>query len=136
MFIYSVAFTLNNKGYVGTGSFDGKGFFEYDPAVDKWSKKTDFAGSARRSSIGFSVNGKGYIGGGFGRVQITPTSTEEVGLNDIWEYNMQADNWVRVVDFPSVKPRYSVAGVINGKALVGTGEDYPNPFSHKEFFIY
>ena len=78
----SVGFSIENKGYIGTG-FSGvylKGFYEYDPSLDNWIAMPDFEGGIRASSIGFSIGNKGYIGTG-----VTQTSILN-GLKDFWVY--------------------------------------------------
>lgn len=64
----AVAFSVNERGYFGTG-FDGKeyykDFWEYDPETNKWTQKTDFPGSARNDATAFGLSDKGYIGSGY-----------------------------------------------------------------------
>lgn len=40
-------------------------FWEYDPAVNSWTQKTDFGGGKREGAFGFALNGKGYVGTGY-----------------------------------------------------------------------
>lgn len=74
----AVAFTLNGKGYVATGS-SGAGrndVWEYDPAVDTWTERTEFEGSARAYAVGFAISSIGFVGtGGSGS-----------GYDDFWEF--------------------------------------------------
>ena len=46
----AVAFTVNGKGYLGTG-YDGenylKDFWEYDPTSNQWTQQADYPGSGR-----------------------------------------------------------------------------------------
>ncbi len=78
----AVSFSINGKGYVGTGnSQDGvfivyDDFWEYDPICDTWTRKADFPGGLRHRAIGFSIGGKGYLGTG------VSTSGR---MNDFWE---------------------------------------------------
>ena len=45
---YAVGFSINNKGYIGTGWDMGAGyrddFWEYDPATNSWTQKATFTG--------------------------------------------------------------------------------------------
>jgi len=63
----SVGFSIDDKGYVGTG-LDANGrtkdFWEYNPSINTWTQKADFSGTARSQAVGFSINDKGYIGTG------------------------------------------------------------------------
>ncbi len=68
----AVAFNIGNKGYVGTGrAYMLSGapglhdFYEYDPATNMWTSRTNVGGGARTLGAGFSVNNKGYIGWGW-----------------------------------------------------------------------
>lgn len=87
---YVVGFSINGKGYAGTGrgvpypvsygpTDEYKDFWEYNPAGDKWTKKTDFGGGNRLWATGFAISNKGYVGtGGF---------EWDVYKNDFWEYS-------------------------------------------------
>src|SRR6185503_18531721 len=52
---YAVGFSIGSKGYIGTGSSNGKDFWEYDPATDTWTQKADFGGTYRSFAAGFSI---------------------------------------------------------------------------------
>jgi hypothetical protein len=58
-----VSFTINGKGYLGTGGSGtvGSTVWEYNPATDLWLQKTSFEGSARIEAVGFSIGNIGYI---------------------------------------------------------------------------
>ncbi len=66
---FAVAFSINNKGYLGTGSVGSteykKDLWEYDPTQNSWTEKDSMA-VGRGYSVGFSINGKGYVGTGIG----------------------------------------------------------------------
>jgi N-acetylneuraminic acid mutarotase len=123
----AVGFSISGKGYIGTGS-DKTGptilfgykykndFFEYDPAADAWTKKSDFPGSARTNAIGINIGNKGYVGLGL----------DSAGLqNDFWCYDPAKDAWNKKADFPW-GARYGAAGFgIGGFGYVGTGSTYP-----------
>jgi len=117
----AVAFTIGNKGYLGTGyntfssGFDD--FWEYDPASDTWTQKANFGGGPRSFAVGFTIGNKGYIGtgiGGGGNVQ-----------NDLWEYDAALNSWTQ-------KANVGVAGggragnvgfSIGSKGYIATGLD-------------
>ena len=89
----AAAFSIGNKGYIGTGLAPGKrnnDLWEYNPDSDTWQQLADLPAPGREGAVGFSINGKGYIGGGL-------TNTQ--GLhNDFWEYNPQTDQWTQKAD--------------------------------------
>ena len=110
----AAGFTINNKGYLGTGYGDGenyKDFWEYDPDSDQWIRKADFGGAARSEAVGFTIDGKGYIGTGRG-----------MNLHrDFWEYDPQTDTWNRKPDFNGVERWNAVGFAIGNRGYVGTG---------------
>ena len=78
---WAVAFSISNKGYLGTGFYNYTwlaDFWEYDPAANAWSQRADIAGPERAHAVGFSIGDKGYIGTGE-----HPGSSP---LKDFWEY--------------------------------------------------
>jgi len=114
------AFSINGKGYLGVGWVHEKGtdvrdFFEYDPVTDSWTKKSSFPGVARNNATSFSLpNGKGYVGMGY-------SSVLNQYLDDIWEYDPQADKWTQIGVFPAA-PRFGArAYVVGNAAYIMTG---------------
>ncbi|WP_229238992.1 hypothetical protein, partial [Emticicia sp. C21] len=86
----AVGFSLDNKGYIGTGTFRGifiKDFWEYDPTSTKfgtdtegqpignWTKKKDAGMGPTASAVGFSIGKRAYVG------------TGQLTHNSFWEYN-------------------------------------------------
>src|SRR4051794_38951735 len=67
----AVAFTIGNKGYVGTGgvAYDSttRSLWEFDGTGKTWSQKADYPGACRAGLAGFSMGDKGYMGTGFTR---------------------------------------------------------------------
>lgn len=61
---YGVAFTLNNKAYVGLGYNSGvrSDMWEYDPVLDTWEVKTAFEGVARQEAVAFVLGAHAYVG--------------------------------------------------------------------------
>ena len=60
-----------DKGYIGGGVTDvqqqnyTKDFWQYDPVQDKWTRITDYGGSARESASAFVVGKTGYVAFGY-----------------------------------------------------------------------
>jgi len=113
------AFTIGNKAYVGGGDagtaqlpnykYD---FWEYDPALDKWTQKANFAGGWSCAAVAFSIAGKGYVsmGDGFSYIK-----------NDIWEYDPFTDIWTQKTSCPCSIRKDAAGFVINNKGYIGTG---------------
>ena len=57
----AVGFSIGSKGYLGTGDSGpyNKDFWEFDPLINSWTQKADFAGTARSYAVGFSIGAKG-----------------------------------------------------------------------------
>jgi len=79
----AVAFTSNGKGYIATGgkSAPGNDVWEYDPATDRWTEKTNFEGSPRQSAVAFTINNKGYV--------LTGVNSS-FNFDDIWRFDADA----------------------------------------------
>jgi N-acetylneuraminic acid mutarotase len=94
-----IYFTIGDKGYFGTGNPDPfapvntNEFWEYDAKADKWTKKAQFAGSARCRAFAFAIGGKGYVGGG--------EDNNVKKLDDFYEYDPSADKWTKKGAFTS-----------------------------------
>ncbi len=112
--IFMVSFSINGKGYAGTGSnglprFD---FWEYDAVTDAWTQKADLP-QRREVGVGIAILGKGYIGLGL--------DVFTSFLNDMWEYDPVLNTWTQKSSLPGVARRYAVAFEINNKAYIGLG---------------
>ena len=116
---YATAFSIGDKGYMGTGEYwNGGGnvyfkdFYEYDPIENRWIPKAAFPGEVRSQAIGFTANGKGYIGLG----------TSNTGMkDDIWEYNPGTNQWIQATVFPGSKRTGCFAFSLDNKAYIGLG---------------
>jgi hypothetical protein len=113
----AVGFSIGGKGYIGTGStyFSSSSaksdFWELDTATKAWTRKADFAGTARYGAGGFSMNTQGYIGGGnAGSAQY-----------DFWEWDQAADVWTSKSDYPNGTIMFPVAFSIGNKGYFATG---------------
>ncbi|HEX3008695.1 MAG TPA: kelch repeat-containing protein [Bacteroidales bacterium] len=112
----AAAFAIGDKGYVGTGENDDvylSDFWEYDSNTNAWSKKPDFAGSARKGAIGFSIGSKGYIATGF----------DDNYLKDIWEYDPATSTWSQKPSLGGTKRVSAQVFVIDDKAYIVGGNN-------------
>jgi N-acetylneuraminic acid mutarotase len=71
-----VAFTMNDKGYVGLGFGGSTQFWSYTPGTDSWMKSVDFIGGYREGAKAFVIGNTAYIGLG--------SSTYTVYRTDFW----------------------------------------------------
>ncbi|WP_020527063.1 Kelch repeat-containing protein [Flexithrix dorotheae] len=107
------SFSLNGKGYVGSGlTYDENGdvntdlydFWEYNPEIEAWTQKNDLPESIWSGQLGISGANKAFV----------------INYGKIWEYNQSADSWTFVTSLPL--SRFSCVGAVIGeKIYVGTG---------------
>lgn len=110
----AIAFSIGQKGYVGTGhllSPDQSGpvndFWEYDSLNDSWKQIAVLPSTARQKANAFSFNGKGYVGMGH----------EMYGYNlfsDWWSYEPETNSWVQLESFPGHRREFAHTFVFNG----------------------
>lgn len=122
----AVAFTIGDKGYVGTGSAGAytADIRAFDPATNDWTSKSGYGGSIRGEAVAFVVGSKAFVGTGF----------EFDREKDLWEYNDQTNTWTQRADFTGSARTGAVAFVVDGKAYVGTGRDAAGV--KNDFYVY
>jgi N-acetylneuraminic acid mutarotase len=122
----SVGFSINGKGYVGTGrdnTSNTNEFWEYDPLLNSWTQKANFPPGNRESATGFSIGNKGYVGMGLNGTTKT----------DFYEYDPLTNTWTQKANFPVAVGRYAAVGFsIGSKGYVGTG--YHSGFTRNNDF--
>jgi hypothetical protein len=118
----AIAFTIGNKGYVGTGADDTgelKDFWEYNPATNTWVQKADFGSDKRKNAVGFAINGKGYVCSGWSFISGTTI------MSDVQEYNPLTDKWTEKIfaDGSLTKKQSAGCFVLNNKAYLISGNN-------------
>jgi len=76
----TASFVINGLAYLVGGastSIDNQ-VWEYDPAADKWTRKTDFEGATRENAVGFAIGDRGYI---------TTGRASSARYDDIWQFD-------------------------------------------------
>jgi hypothetical protein len=94
----AVSFVINDKGYAGggisaPGSLTAYGnylsdFYEYEPATNHWTRKSDLPQKNEGNFVSAAVVGKGYVGLG-----------PAYGKN-WWEYDPSINMWTKKADYP------------------------------------
>ncbi|MBD3635918.1 MAG: T9SS type A sorting domain-containing protein [Crocinitomicaceae bacterium] len=123
----TVAFTVGNKGYLGLGHYNSgpngniylEDIWEYDPSMNTWTQKANFAGGPRYHAVGVGYQNVAYVGTGRDLIGSGPSFTLE---NDWWEFDPIANTWTPKADFIGAPCRGSVAFLIDGFIYVGTGQ--------------
>jgi hypothetical protein len=122
----AIAFSLNDKGYVGTGYDDNElsDLWQYDPATGQWTEKASYDGSTRRGAVVFVIDDKAYVCTGV---------SNGTYVSDFYYYDSDADTWTQLRniadisdygyddDYDNIIRSYGVAFVMNGKGYVVTG---------------
>lgn len=113
----AIAFTVNNRAYVGTGSTNTERFndlWEYDTDRRYWIQKASLPGNGRSSAVAFSIGNKGYVGTGYDGI---------TRLRDFWEFDPDANTWTQKADFAGTARYDAVAFAVNDKGFIGCGYD-------------
>lgn len=115
----SPAFVINGKAYIPAAGE----MYEYDPALNTWTKKAypaelQYFGSG----VAFSIGNKGYMGIGW-------IHQQGIFTRMLFEYDPVRDTWRRMADFPGMYRANSVFFTLpDGKAYVGLGTQSGNTF--------
>ncbi|GCC50324.1 hypothetical protein SanaruYs_05390 [Chryseotalea sanaruensis] len=116
------SFVINGLAYVGGGASPGnnglKDFYSFNPATNTWTALADFpddeAGNiGALSSVSFAANGKGYV--------TMISRTGGVMTRELWEYNPEANEWQKRLNFPGNLVRGGFGIAINNIGYVGLG---------------
>lgn len=112
------SFSIGNKGYICLGQGDNTNYlndvWEYDPVLDVWSQKANYAGSARRGAVAFVINDLAYVG----------TGQDVTGLRkDFYRYDPATNIWGAIADFGGTARKYAVGFAMGNQGYVGTGND-------------
>ena len=121
----SGVFTLDTDGdgkpdraYTGGGqispSTNANDFWEYNPANDHWTQKSNFPGPAHFCQSGFTIQNVGYVGLGAdnGGVQ---------NFKDLYRYDRANDTWLRMADMDGAARRDPNCFVIGDSAYIMGG---------------
>lgn len=125
--VFAATFVINNVPYVCGGGLNS--CYSYNADVNTWSKKANFPGTLRESSIGFAINGKGYVGMG-------ETGDFSTAFQDFFEYDPINDSWTKRADltYPIANSAWSTGFTIGDTIYAGTGVSLP-AFSYTNRFF-
>lgn len=127
----AIAFEINGKCYMGTGSPGAnkkfKDLWEFDIVSNSWTQKADLVASARINASASSANGYGYVGLGI--------DSNNRFLKDWWQFDPAGNTWTSKSSFPG-KGRFGAGAFsISNRIYVGGGLD--TAYSPQEdFYCY
>jgi len=130
--IYSKAFVINNKAYLGPGYFyedSWKTFvsdlWEYDPITNSWKEKKEFPGPDSRLGMAIGGGGRGYMGLG----------SNGGGMDKFYEYDALSDTWEIAGNYPGNGFNDIASFYIDGKLYFGMGSNNSN-ISYRDFWEF
>jgi len=113
----AVAFSIGTNAYVGLGQDNNNNYlqdnWQYNTLTNTWTRKADFAGTARIDASAFGIGAFGYVLCGY-----------DGGSNrkDSWMYDPAADRWTLTpIQFNGSKRTGAIVFVHNSKAYIVTG---------------
>ncbi len=118
-----IAFTLNNKAYIGLGHIGYTGFrdwYEYDPFADTWTRKSDFPGTLP-SAASFMINDLEYV---------------LTNNGELWTYNVAGDTWTQKSSVAFGTRSKIVAFSIGNKGYAGLGRNLSSGETLSDFWEY
>jgi hypothetical protein len=137
---YAVGFSINDRGYIGTGHkyYNSSTYehpscadmWEYSKSTNSWAQKANFT-DTRHYAICFAIGSKGYVGLG---MQSMSDNISNSYKNDLWEYNPSTNYWTQKANFSGITRIYAVGFSIGSKGYVGTGYNYGNML--RDFWEY
>lgn len=111
-----IGFSIDTKGYVGTGWNQVnplfKDMWQYDQVNNTWQQKANFPGPVRQAGVGFVIGNKAYAGFGHNNSNT---------LKDFYVYNDTTDVWTAVAGFPGASRLHAFYFALNGKGYIGAG---------------
>lgn len=125
----AVAFSINGLGYVGGGLdslnnmyIEKSDFWQYDPAINVWTQKSNIGTTPRPYSIGFSIGNYGYVGLG--------------NVSDFLKYDPANNTWSQITTFPGMNRISASVFVCNSKAYIGLGRDTQSNAHYYDFWEF
>ena len=107
--------SVNNKIYFGLGKDDSyfqNDWWEFNPATNIWTRKTDFPVSGRTGAWSFAINNKPVVGMG----------SDGSFTDDTWWFDVNANTWNYTCTFNGDGRRSAIAFSINNIGYMGTGK--------------
>ena len=119
---FAIGFSIDDKGYIGSGNLNLNDLWEYDTQNNVWTEKANIAGLPTEAAVGFSIGTKGYFGTGDDSIT-WPTSKK-----DFLEWDQLTNTWTQQQDFLGTGRSFAVGFSIGTKGYIGIGWNFPTMF--------
>jgi N-acetylneuraminic acid mutarotase len=121
---YFIGYALNNKGYMGSGSYGGvysylSDYQEFDPVQNSWTQMAPFP-MPFRFGAGFAAGNFGYATGGL---------NEATFIYDTYEYNQTGNNWSSKAPLITTRSYATGVGAGNFGYIIGGNDMMANPMN-------
>ncbi len=112
----STFFSAKGKGYVLVRPDQ---LYEYDPATDKWMRKSTFPIKSHIGGASFVIEDCPYV---FTGTSFDPdVANSNFFVKDLWEYDVDLDKWYQRADFPGMEREYMSSIACGNKGYAGFG---------------
>lgn len=141
---FAVSFTLNGKGYVGTGCNTNSyfsDFYSFDPKTNSWTRIADLPGKPRAGAISLIINGEAYVGFGTDKIYFSSHELSSSNIfNDWYKYDEANNAWIALNSFPGAARSLPYSFLANNNAFLGGGyiinEEQTSTYWSNEFWQY
>ena len=96
--------------------------WEYDPAADRWTKKKPMPAPAHHMAVAES-GGRIYLFGG--ATQRQPRGSNQIPINNTWEYDPASDTWKELAPMPTRRMAAAAVAVAGRIYVMGGAGNYP-----------
>jgi N-acetylneuraminic acid mutarotase len=97
--------------------------WEYEPTVDRWTRKKPMAAPAHHMAVAES-GGRIYLFGG--ATQRQPRGSNQIPINNAWEYDPLADSWKELAPMPTKRMAAAAVAVAGKIYVMGGAGNYPS----------
>ncbi len=110
----SVAFSINQKGYIAFGRYDSyqtlADMWVYNPINEQWTNGKSLINGKRENAVAIVIDQKAYIGTGWNKGKV---------LNDWWQFDPQKNTWIEKSYLKGDARMNAIAFGLNNKAYIG-----------------
>ncbi|MFT5817854.1 MAG: N-acetylneuraminic acid mutarotase [Lentimonas sp.] len=125
------SFGVNGKAFFCLGIQANNGYskklWEFDPATEIWTQKTNYPGGGSAGCLSFVLGTKAYVGLG---------QSPSTKYSDFYEYNATSDAWTQKASFPGGARNGITSFTIGDTAYVVGGSCGPSTCFYNQLWMY